>query len=93
MLPGQVNVRVQILQIGVRPRRIRAVVDTDENFWRKLQGCYARQVDDDSDRAAEEKRQRRIVTIDRDGWRQIHTHIVENVRDLFIVRIANHKIR
>ena len=58
MFHGQVKVRVKTLQIGVRPQRIRAVVNTDENFWRKFQGFYARQVDDDNDSAAEEKREK-----------------------------------
>ena len=42
------------------------------------------------------ERNRQIITIDRDGWRHMHTDIVENVSDeiiIFIVRIGNHKIR
>ena len=66
MFHRQVNVRVKTLQIGVRPQRIRAVVDTNECFWRQFQGFDARQVDDDSDSAAGEKRRRRMITIGRD---------------------------
>ena len=39
---GQINARVKALDVGVRPGRVRAVVDADEKTLREVQGRYAR---------------------------------------------------